>query len=416
MSASPNRLVHLPPLVAVQVVSVLCGLIGVRWSSAVVPPEAMGVYGLLLSAQQFASTVTHQGFIKHVQQCWTAQMPARPYLRLLFRAMGWPLAWLAAGMAIFIAYFTFSAGIAAPAGWWVWLVAVNLLAVVSAAAQAALQTEERYWTGFGVAAVGAASRSFLPPMLVMLGGSVLPMLGAGFLLHAVLFAIVAVWCLRNAWYRPSPIEAIVPPDSVVQAFVGVGLFAWLGAAAPRWFAAEALDAEVTGYFMLATNLAMIVPASAGLIGQNYSFPALFAAGRRGASLAELFRLTNRTIAVVMVVTQLGLLALAACAPWLVGWLIDARYTPAVGWIMAAGGGVLATLSTPFFCNLLIARNRQQACVWLSASSTAFRFAVLAGLAFFSSREAFRLGLCLIAWPTVVLEWWLTRRWVGAQPA
>ncbi|HVS51837.1 MAG TPA: hypothetical protein VHD62_05725 [Opitutaceae bacterium] len=407
---------HLAPLVAVQVVSVLCGLIGVRWSSAVVPPAALGLYGLLLSAQQLATAVTHQGYIKHVQQCWTPQTPARVYLRRIFSAGHTPLAWLAAGLALAVLYFRFSAGLDAPLGWWAWLLAANLLAVVSAAAQAALQAEERYWTGFGVAAVGAATRSFLPPLLVMLGGAALPRLGAGFLLHAALFAVVAVWCLRPAWRRgPGDAPAIASPAAVVRAFMGAGLFAWLGSAAPRWLAAEALDAENTGYFILATNLAMVVPASAGLIAQNYSFPALFAAGRRGAGARELLRFTERVVGVVLLVTLAGLAALAIVTPRLIGIVIDARYASAAGWIMAAGGGIAATLSAPLFCNLLIARDHARACFRLNAISAAFRCVLLAGLVFFGGRAAFRLGLVFLPWPTVALEWWLTRRWAAERP-
>lgn len=413
MSAPRNRLVHLLPLAAIQVVGLACGLIGVRWSSAIVLPEAMGIYGLLLSAQQMATAVTHQGFIKHVQRFWTPRTPAGPYVRLLLAASGWPLAWLAGGLALVMIFFRVSAGFSFSLDWWAWLIAVNVLAVASAAAQAALQAEEKYWTGFFVATIGAATRSFLPPLMVVLGGSTVLMLGTGYFLHAVVFTVAAVWALHAAWRRVATpgAEAVEAPQKMVRAFLGAGLFGWIAAAAPRWFAAQALTPEATGYFMLAANLAMIVPAAASLIGQNYSFPALFAASRDGAANATLFQITNRTVAAVMLVTQAGLLVLAWCGPRLVGVLVDPRYAPAMGWILAAGGGILATLTAPLFCNLLIARNREAACVWLTAASGIFRVAILAALAA-AKPEWFRAGLVWLPWPTVALEWWLTRRWLA----
>jgi len=404
------RLVHILPLAATQGVGLICGLIGVRWSSAVVPPEALGIYGLLLSAQPLASTVTHQGLIKHVQQFWNVRTPGRSYLRPWFAAGVRPLGWLVAGLAVVTTYFAVSTCLPFPAVWWVWLVAVNLLGVVSATGFAALHSEGRYWGSFGLATVGSASRSFLPPLLVVLGGSALPMLGFGFLLHALLFAAVAVWCHRQAWQRGSNEAGVfTTPQDYTRIFLGVGLFGWIAAAAPRWLAAQALDATTTGYFMLATNLAMIVPATFHLLAENYFVPSLFAASRTGAGQRELYRMTVRAVATVMLGAQVGLFCLAAVAPWLVGVVIDARYAPATDWILAAGGGVLATLSLPCVCHFLAAIGRQSSCTYFGAISAGLRLAVLATLAAAGHTEAFRNGLCLLPWLTLAVDWWLVRR-------
>ena len=87
----------------------------------------------------------------------------------------------------------------------------------------------------------------------------------------------------------------------------------------------------------------------------------------------------------------------------------------MNWLLAAGGGALATVSASFYGNLLVARNREAACFWFFLGSTAFRVVLMAGLALASSEQAFRIGLSLLAWPTAALEWWLVQRWVGGKP-
>lgn len=418
VSSASSRYNTLVPLAAVQAVGTLCGVLGVRWLSAVVPPETMGLYGLLLSTQQLGFTVTHQGFIKHIQRFWTPRAAVAPYLRLLLGASTPPLLWLAAGLTALLVLLNLTAGTRIAPSWWGWMMAVNLLAVVLLAVQAALQAEERYWANFAVSAVASATRSFFPPLLVtILGGAVLTTLGVGFFLHVLVAALFAGWCLRKALARPEPVpaEPVNSPREMVRAFMSVGLCGWVAGAAPRWFAALVLTPESTGYFILATNLAMFVPAAASLIGLSYSFPPLFAASRGGADQRTLLRMTNKSVASVMLMSQAGLLALAWCGPFLVGPIVNPRYAPAMGWMLAAGGSILATLSLPFYCNSLIAHNQEHTCFRLSVCSASFRIAVMAALAADGNSNDFRLGLVILPWPTVALEWWLTRYWLGSIP-
>lgn len=191
--------------------------------------------------------------------------------------------------------------------------------------------------------------------------------------------------------------------------MGVGLFGWLALSAPRWLAAVALSPEATGYFILAVNLSMFVPSAVNLIGQSYSFPPLFAANRAGAAEAVLVRMTDRTAASMLVLGQAGLIALHWCGPWLVGPIVDPRYGPAMGWLLAAGGASLAGGTGPIFCNLLLARNHGSSCLHVTAWSAIFRIGVVAALAWAGSIDIFRYGLCILAWPTAALEWWMTRR-------
>lgn len=408
---APNRSRHLVPLGATQAVGLLCGVIGVRWSSAIVPPEVLGIYGLLLSTQQLGATVTHQGLVKHVQRFWTEQTPLAPYWRALRGAMARPLVWLGAGLAGLLVGLNLTIDTPLSSVWWAWMLAVNLFAVAAQMAHGALQAEQRYWAGFAVAALGSVTRSFLPLLLVMTGGAVLAKLGAGFLGHTLVWAGGALWALRHAWARPDSLpEKIPPPQAMLRSFLWVGIFGWLAANAPRWVAAQVLSAEATGFFMLAVSLSMIVPAAVSLIGQSYSFPPLFAAGRQGADDATLQQMTTWTVATVLLLGQAGLLALAWVGPHLVGLIVAPRYAPAMDWVLAAGGATLAAVTGPFFCNLLIARDRERDCLRLTAASSALRLVLLGALAAAPGENTFRFGLALLPWPTVGLEYALARRW------
>lgn len=415
MSADRRRAAHLVPLAAVQAVGLACGLVGVRWTSAVVPPEVMGFYGLLVATHLTATSVTHQGLIRHVQRHWTTRAPAAAYARQLAAALPRSVAGLGLLLAGALVVINLSIdGHLSPA-WWAWMLAVNLLVLGATAAQSALQAEERYWAHFTVSAVCSATRSFLPPLLVMAGGSALVMLGGGFLLHALLWALAATWFLRPAWSRPAEEGALAHggPGPMIGAFFQVGLYGWVAGMAPRWFAALVLPPEATGHFMLAGNLSAIVPAAVSLIGIGYSFPPLYAAARAGAGVEELRRMCHRTVAVVLLAGQAGLLLLAWCGPWLVGPVVDARYAPSMDWLLATGGAALAGVSGVFFTNLLVARDRERDCIPLVAVSAGLRVAAMAGLTLLGDEPAFRLGLAILPWPTLLLELWLTGRLLNA---
>ena len=386
-----------------------CGIAGVRWSSSLVAPEILGHYSLLVATHLFGVSVTHQGFIRHAQRYWTRGRRASKYAQLLLGTAARPTGWLAIGLAgVTVVLYLMTQG-AIGAAWWPWMLAINLLTVIAHLIHAALQAEERYWSHFALSTFGAAARSFLPLLLASLAGASLAVLAGGFAVHAFLWALVALCFLGQSWQRTDAAEAIESPQGMLTAFMGVGMFAWLAGMAPRWFAALALNPETTGYFMLAMNLAMFVPTSVSLIGHSYSFPPLFAAGRAGADDATLSKMTQRTVGIVLLVGQTGLLALAAMGPLLVGAIVHPRYAPSMDWLLPAGGAALANITSPLFCNALMARNRADACLRLTGWSAGFRVALVGALALVGDIDAFRWGLGLLAWPTAILEWWLMRR-------
>ena len=418
MPIDASRLKHLLPLMLVQVVGIACGLIGVRLSSTLIPPAVLGLYGLLLSSQRLGAFVTHQGLVKHVERYWTADTPGRAYGKRLARAALAPTVWLAGGSVIVLLVLNVSGNGAFAARWWLWIVVVNVLTVAAHLTHAALQAEQRYWSHLLLSAAGSVTRTFLPIALILVAGASLDVLGWGFVGHTVVWAAVGFWCLRSAWRRPArrQIEEIKSPGKMVRTLLWAGVFGWVAAAATPWFAAAALDAQTTGYFILAFNLTAVIPASVSAIALSYTFPPLFESARRGAPKEQLLRATNLTTVITLGVGQVGLLVLAWLGPRLVGPLVNPRYAESMDWILAAGGGGLAAIANVFYGNLLIARGLDRACTQLAASSAVLRIGILALLLASGSTRVFALGLCFLPWPTVIQGWWLTRRWIGDDDA
>lgn len=406
-----GRLHHLLPLVSIQAVGLACGVLGVRWSSEFLAPEVLGVYGLLASTHTLAAFVTHRGMIQYLQRHWTAESSASLIGREILKAMPRPTVWLAVAAAAFIAGLHLATGLDRAWVWWGWIVMVNLLALAAHLAATALQAEERYWSQFTVSAVGSVTRSFVPLLAVLWHGAAIGSLGAGFALHTALWFLAGVLALAPAWRRGSARNPAGGLASAIISFLGVGILGWVAQSAPRWFAAFNLPPQENGYFMLAANLSVIVPASIAIVGTGYAAPWIFAAARAGETSERLRRRTDRNVCAAVLLGQAALIALTAAAPGLIGRVIAPGYAPAVGWLLAAGGGFLATVSASFYCDLLSALGREKDCARLVAYSTAARVAVLCAVTFSGDAAWFRLSLTILAWPTLALEWWLVRRWL-----
>lgn len=413
VSTSHSRYRQLLPLAATHLVGLVCGVISVKWISAVVPPDVLGLYGLLTGATQAAFVVTHQGFIKHVQRTWTRTTPARGYLAGLLAAAGVPSLWLAFGLFGVLLVLHSTGGVPLHPSTYLWLVAANLGVAIVGVLQAALQAEERYWAGFASSTLGSASRSFVPPLLATLLGAELVILGTGFLAHVAILIVGLSWQMRGAWRRAGGSDT--PTNGglhlTLRAFAAAGLCIWVASASTRWMAALVLDAEQVGLFVLAGNLSLVVPAAVGSIVLSYSFPSLFSRARAGALAEELEALNYRAVAALLVVSQAGLLLLDWLAPSLVGPVISIRYAPATAWLLATGNATLAATTIGFFLNVLLACGRESACLWLSLVSLALR----AGLMFAGVRggpDTFSAILVAMPWLTVVVEGvcahWLVR--------
>lgn len=404
-----RRAFHLLPLITMQVFGLVCGLLGVRWSSAIVPPEVLGTFGILVSTHGLAMMATHLGLMQHVQKHWTARTGNLDYVHLLARAAVRPTMWLAIALAAVWVALRFTESEISSV-WWLWMMAVNILAVVAQIAHSALQAEQRYWAHAVTSMCSSATRSFLPLLFLVWGGASVGLLGLGFLGSTLIWALVGLCFLRTALGRrraPTD-EPLDSPGLTMGTFMLVGLYGWVGSTAHRFFAAGALDSTTTGYFMLAANLTAIIPTMVGVIGYSYTFPALFAAARRGATDAELWRKTRNSVAGVMLLGQVGLLVLHVCGPLLLSTILDPRYGPSIHWILPTGGALLGSVSAGLFCNLFIAQNRERSCLGLVALSAGFRVAVIAVLTLLGDIEWLRVGLGLLPWPTLVLEYGFVR--------
>lgn len=428
-----HRIHHLLPLLAVQAVGIACGVIGVRLLSSLVPPEITGAYGLLLGTQLFGLSVTHHGLVQGVQRDWRPGLSLASYLRDLGRPLviATGILGLGLGGVALVVWSTGHGGL--DLRWWPWMLAINALTVVAYVTQTALQAEERYWSHFVVSAVSSLSRTFVPIALVLLAGATLAPLAGGFLVHTLLWA-AAGWvllacrsklaCAVPASTHPcdprkqacsyTPTRSGAPPAVQAPAFAtfaAAGLFTWLAANAVRWLAARGLSEVDTGFFILALNLAGIIPAAASLVAGSYTFPVVMARHRAGAPAAELWRYTLLVVMVAVGVGQLGLLLLNAVAPQLVGWVIHPRYGESLGWLLAAGGAALSTVSGGLFGNLLLARTAARACFWFMATSALARIGAMTVLATLD-RDTFRVGLMWLPAGTLVLEYGFARWLLG----
>lgn len=414
----PARLPRYIPLAGTQVFGLLCGLVGVRLSSALVPPEIWGVYGVLLILQRLGAGVTHEGFVQHIQRQWTPGTAAGPFLRVWVRATLGPTLWLVAGLTLVLAAVARLTGLDAVPGWWLWLIGINLATILGQGLHAALQAEGRYWADFSLNAVASLSRTFLPLGLVWWGGATLARLGTGFLLHTVLWAAAGLLLLGAAWRRPSADPAIpaAPARALVRDLALAGLSGWIAAAALRWTAAAGLAPAETGYFIFALGLAGIVPTMLSVVALNASFPGLYAAARAGVSTAALCRRVRRILWPALTLAQGATLGLALIGPWLVGPLIAPAYAPATGWLLAAGGAMLANFSTAFHSHLLIAAGREARCLPLGVSTAVLRIVVIGGLAAGFTVEAWRACLVVLPWAVAALEAILVRRWLRSAEA
>jgi hypothetical protein len=380
-----------------------CGILGVQWTSSVVPPALLGWYGLLVAAVQLGVVVTHQGWIKHVQKTWTKQCSAKAVFRNGVAASLAPAIWLAIALLAVLAILRVTGNVPATPAIYLWLLVANLGVVIGTVVQTALHAEGRYWPAFIVAAVGSISRSFGPPLGVMLLGATLAVMANAFLIHLALLIAAGAFFLAAPRGGVATTAARVDPAPRNMGFLAAaGLSGWLAAAAPRWIAALILDDNTTGFFVLAGNLSLAVPASVGSILLSYSFPKLFEQARIGASAKQLTRYNQRVVATVVVGSQIGILALAGLTPWLVGTIIAPQYADAARWLLPTGNAILAATTAQFFHNVLIAQDRESDCFWLSAVSLTVRVGTMfVGAA--AGVEAFRWSLILLPYVTVLIE-------------
>lgn len=362
MSRLPAELrTRLLPIALAQAVGLFCGLAGVKLVSQLVSPADYGRYGVFLTFTPLGMWVVHAGLVAFMLRHW-AEETNRPGLwRRVARAALRKLPWLVLAA-------TGAAAVMAGPRWWQVLPFVLVSAAAlscGALAQACLQAERRHWSDLLVSTGGSITRTFLPPLLYVLGGGTVMMLYGGLTLHALFFGALAWWVLRPGWpRRPKPAAAETPLAGVYDGpmFSLLAVAGWVLTGLNRWLVALFFGAATAGYFTLANNIAMIVPAVLGTMLTQYFQPDFFARPSNSeAERRQLARGVDRVALLFWMAALGGILALRLAIPWLTGTLIDLRYEAAVDFIVPAGCFFVATITGQFYHMLLLAGKRERSC-------------------------------------------------------
>ena len=407
--ASARSRLRLIPILLAQAFGIGCGVAGVKLNSTLVPPEALGVYGVFLTFAPVGAWVVHAGLVKFVVRHW-AGAAARPVL-LRGVIIGWAkrLPWL--GLAAIAGAFalpqaqtggTLLLGL-------VLFGAAALLAWV-ALAQAALQAEGAHWRDCFVSVYASLTRTFLPLLLFTLSGGTLAALWLGFGGHALITAIAAAWVLRAHWAGDESANVARAPLTGAYGgplFIALAAATWVLAGLNRWIVAAFFGATEAGYFTLAGGAAVVLVSALGAVFVQYFQPGIFALGDAIATAdGERALVARRVDQVALAFAGTGLAgvgALALASPWLVGPLISEKYFAALPWIFPAGCFGVATITTVFYHSLLLAGRREAACAPVELTTAVVLIVGCLGSAA-ASAEWFARWLML----TPLLPWLLTR--------
>ncbi|ATC63163.1 hypothetical protein CMV30_03865 [Nibricoccus aquaticus] len=353
---------RLLPIVLSQAIGLLCGLIGVRLVSHWIPPATLGSYGVFLTFTTLGLWVVHAGLIKFITRHWASSTDQAALLRTCVHSWTKKLLWLAPA-ALAAACIIERENPLNTSALSVTLFLSSALIALGVIAQSALQAARRYWTDLTVSATGSLTRTFLPPLLFLAFDNALG-LYLGFCLHALLFALTALWMVRGS-IHPATASSTAPAITPIYdgAFFAIlSLTGWMLMGINRWIVAGFFGETTAGFFTLAGNLAQIAPAMLGAVFMQYFQPGLFASPHTTVSERRaLARRVDLTALAYTVLALAGVAAVHVLTPWLIGPLIDERYRPALGYIAGAGCFGAAVIIGQFFHTLLLAAHRERAC-------------------------------------------------------
>lgn len=368
----PTSRARVIPIAVAQATGVLCGVLGVKVNSHLIPPALLGVYGVYLTLTPIGMWVVHAGLVKFVGRHW-AGAPSRPgmlksVLDLWRKRLGWIAFAAVAGAAAM-------AGLAAQTNLllaWASLFLAASLVSFTTITQSALQAERAHWRDCLVSTSGSLTRTFLPPALLWGAGGALSALLLGFCLHAVLTAAVAAGTMRVYLKNRDAGSPPVPLDAAYRGllFTSLAAVGWALAGLNRWIVAAFFGEVEAGYFTLAGGAAVVVSATLGAMFVQYFQPGIFAMSDASVPRDTVARRVDAVAAAYAVIALAAVGMLAAGGQWLIGPLISPAYAPALVWLLPAGCFGVATITLVFYQTLLLAGRREKACAPVEFSSAA----------------------------------------------
>lgn len=359
-SLPANLRSRLLPIALAQLVGLACGIVGVKLNTRLIAPADYGLYGVFLSFTPLGMWVVHAGLVKFTLRHWAGAADRRTFWSTVVRAAGKKLGWLA--LAATLAALTV-AGRAWPE--WALLLFVSAAALsFGTLAQVALQADRRHWGDCLLSLGSSTTRTFLPPLLYWTAGGLTVFLLGGFALHTLFFAALAFAILSAKKSPPATATAEVQVPAIYSGplFNVLSIANWSMNGLNRWLVALFFGVTTTGYFTLANNIALIVPAMLGALLTQYFQPEFFAAPH--STEAERRHLAGRVDRVALFfwfAALAGIVGLRLAMPWLSGHLIDLKYSAATQFIVPSGCFFTATITSQFYHQLLLAGRRESAC-------------------------------------------------------
>ena len=352
---------RLLPILLSQAIGLACGIIGVRLTSHLVDPADYGIYGIFVSLASIGAGVIYIGLVKYVSRHWQGSTDRPGLLRVVFAATVRKAPWLLAAATLA----TLLAASGQQLVFGVVLFASAYLLTLTQMAQSALQAAREHWRDLGVSAGVSVSRSFLPPLLYAATGAGVRALLVGFLGQALLGALLGAGSLRR-WWRRNPTAAPSSPSLTPHydgpRFVALAIAGWVLVGLNRWLVAWFFGTETAGFFMLASNIGVILPAMLGLVLLLYCQPPWFESVHATLPQREaLLRDVDRA-AGLYTMLALGLAgALHLAMPGLIGPLVSAKYTPAATFVLMTGFSTTSITIGTFYHAMLLAAKREPAC-------------------------------------------------------
>ncbi len=349
---------RLLPIIISQLVGIACGIVGVKVTSALVEPSALGLYGVFLTFTTAGLWVVHVGLIKYVTRHWAGTTNRRELWTAIvgqwFRKLPWLL--IIALIGAFVIGHPWS---------FVGIFIASALISLTALSQSALQAAREHWPDCRVSAGASLTRTFAPPLVYFAMGGIWAGLWLGFLGHTIIATLIAAWSLRAYWRKSKSTQ----PEPIKLNGIYTGYFftllavsGWILSGMNRWLMVACYGTVEGGYFTLASNIALIIPTMVSAIFIQFYQPLLFA----GADLvhADRRKLARQVDLMALghaILSLAGLAVLVQIAPLLIGPLISPAYTAAIPWILPAGCFGIGVGTAQFYHALLLAGRREKAC-------------------------------------------------------